>query len=478
MTTRPEPSVDLRHGPLRVSENGRYLVHADGSPFFWLGDTAWELFHALDRAKVDGYLADRANKRFTVIQAVILAELNGLTVPNANGDLPLHDLDPRRPNEAYFQHVDYVVDRAEALGLYMGLLPTWGSWVVEEDHPFLADHRVLTPETAEPYGRFLGERYGRRPNVLWILGGDRVPDGYVKTWRALAAGIESGAADAPRSEARLDAAPVGTDVEPLMTYHPRGGRSSGEALHQEEWLDLNMIQSGHRRDAAPWVMIDLDYRREPVKPVVNGEPGYEGIPGGLKAGQPKLTALDVRRFAYWSIFAGACGHTYGANEIWQMWDPAKEPVRTDGRLLFEASTPWHEALDYVGAGQMQHLRALVMSRPVLSRIPDQDLVAAPDPAESKLQHIQATRSAEGTYALVYIPAAGQPVTVRLDRLAADEVIAWWYDPRTGEHERVPGAWSTKGERTFTTPTGGPDWVLVLDDAAQGFTPPGQGVWAG
>ena len=109
---------------IRVSENGRYLVTETGAPFFWLADTAWELFHRLRREEAARYFADRAAKRFTVIQAVVLAEFAGLTEPNAYGDLPLDDLDPRQPNAAYFRLVDDYIDLAAAHGLYVGLLPT------------------------------------------------------------------------------------------------------------------------------------------------------------------------------------------------------------------------------------------------------------------------------------------------------------------------------------------------------------------
>src|SRR4051812_8009662 len=100
------PSVDFRHGPLRVSADRRHLVHADGTPFFYLGDTAWELFHRLTREEADASLDDRARKGFTVIQGVALAEFEGLREPNAYGDLPLRGGDPTKPNDAYFRHVD------------------------------------------------------------------------------------------------------------------------------------------------------------------------------------------------------------------------------------------------------------------------------------------------------------------------------------------------------------------------------------
>src|SRR5262245_10066649 len=112
--------------PLRVATNGHYLVQADGTPFFYLADTAWELFHRLDREEASLYLSNRAAKGFTVIQAVILAELDGLKTPNAYGHVPLDDLDPAQPDEDYFEHVDFIVDRAGQLGLTMALLPAWG----------------------------------------------------------------------------------------------------------------------------------------------------------------------------------------------------------------------------------------------------------------------------------------------------------------------------------------------------------------
>ena len=113
---------------LKVSDNHRFLVNGNGQPFFWLGDTAWELFHRLDREQAERYLARRAQQGFTVIQAVVLAEIDGLKTPNAYGHTPLHDNDPNRPDEDYFRHVDWIVAKANALGLYVGLLPTWGSY--------------------------------------------------------------------------------------------------------------------------------------------------------------------------------------------------------------------------------------------------------------------------------------------------------------------------------------------------------------
>ena len=123
------PSVDFEHGRLRVSKDKRYLEHEDGTPFFYLADTAWELFHRLNEKEVELYLENRRAKGFTVIQAVILAELDGLNTPNANGEKPFLSKDIKLINEEYFKWVDKVIRMAEKKGLYIGLLPTWGDKV-------------------------------------------------------------------------------------------------------------------------------------------------------------------------------------------------------------------------------------------------------------------------------------------------------------------------------------------------------------
>jgi len=111
---------------LRVSENRRFLVRSNGAPFYWFGDTAWEIFHRANREEAEHYLQKRVEQGFTVIQAVVLAEFQGIREPNAYGDLPLVNEDPATPDEAYFRHVDWIVRLANRLGLTLGMLPTWG----------------------------------------------------------------------------------------------------------------------------------------------------------------------------------------------------------------------------------------------------------------------------------------------------------------------------------------------------------------
>ena len=420
---------------LRVSDNQRFLVYEDGEPFFYLGDTAWELFHRLDREDAALLLQDRAAKRFTVIQAVVLAEYEGLTIPNAYGHLPLFDDDPTRPNEAYFEHVDAIVAQAEALGLMIGMLPTWGDkW----NRKWGAGPEIFTPENARIYGRWLGARYAEAP-IIWILGGDRPVESDVhrEIIRAMAQGLDEGDGGSH-----------------LMSFHPMGSRSSSEWWQDDDWLDFNMLQSGHTRNRDNYAMIAADYDRTPVKPCIDAEPGYEDHPSAFNLDNGYLDDYDVRKALYWALFSGACGHTYGCHDIWQMWQEGRKPATF-------TRTPWKKALHFPGSGQVQHARALLESRPFLTRVPDQSLIVS-DPGTGT-HHVVATRDVDGSYAVIYLPSC-KPVTVDLDRLTGARLTVTWYDPRTGE-ERPAGEVPGGGQHEFTPPPIWPDWVLVLDRTA-------------
>ena len=173
MTSQPLARV-------QASADGHFLETEYGEPFFWLGDTAWELFHRLNREEAARYFADRQEKRFTVIQAVVLAEFDGLNTPNAYGERPLLDKDPTRPNGAYFAYVDELVQMAANHDLYVGLLPTWGDKVTQM---WGVGPMVFDRQNAHAYGRFLGERYRDQTNLIWILGGDRPPVRDDDDWR-------------------------------------------------------------------------------------------------------------------------------------------------------------------------------------------------------------------------------------------------------------------------------------------------------
>lgn len=449
----PGESTASARGTPRVSPDGRFLVHADGTPFVWLGDTAWGLFEKAvlepteAQPAVDLYFKTRAAQGFTVVQAALIFEgwkrIDGLT--------PFED-DRRTPRPAYWDVVGKIIDRAAAYGIRIAALPTWMVDVPHE-HPLVEE-----PAVAYGYGRHLGGRF--RANVIWVLGGDPykkatdvdTPERLAMT-RAIAEGIADGVNGVDRHDGEADW------TSTLMTFHPKGGNhSSSERLHGEPWLDFNMIQTTTSRDFANYRTVERDYAKTPVKPTFDSEVAYEAshsLGGSTKEPPlPRISPWEVRRAAYWNIFAGGFGHTYG-HRSYIRWTLKGEKLR------FGAETPWAEALEAPGALQMGHLKRLLRSRPFLSRVPDQGLIDGE--AGAGREHRRATRG-EG-YAMVYLPAGGR-VRVKQSFAAAR---AWWFDPRDGSAREAAGT------AEFEAPSSGEghDWVLVVDDAARGFAPPGR-----
>ena len=423
---------------LQVSPNGRYLQRSDGKPFFYAGDTAWELFHRLNREQAERYLQDRARKGFTVIQAVALAELKGIDEPNAYGDLPLIDRDPARPNEAYFKHVDYVVRRANALGLTIGLLPSWGRYWRD------GDARIFTPKSAETYGEFLGKRY-RGDGVIWILGGD--------------SNVRS-ATDRQVVDALARGLKRGDGGMHLITFHPRGPGLSAVQLANAPWLDFNMNQSSHASaNLDTGLYVEKARQLAPRKPVIDGEPRYEGIEAAFyNRGHDTRVRFDdddIRKAAWWSVFAGAAGHTYGNNNIWQMWAPGREPA-------IGANTPWWDALDDPGARQIGFLRRFMEANRFDTLVPDQSLILdGPRTGSSK---VRAMRAEDGSRIIVYSPD-GAPFTVDLGAIRSPSQNQSWYDPRYNVSYPFRTEQS-QGIQTFDPPSagGGKDWVLLIEAA--------------
>ena len=257
----------ISRAQITVSDNKRFLQTQDGKPFFWLGDTDWELFHRLTREEIEEVINTRNDQGFNVLQAVALAEFNGIREPNRYGDYPLNNEDPTQllitpgnnpadPYEYdYWDHVDFAIEKAAEKQMYIGLLPTWGDKVTKDwgDGPVV----FTTQERAEAYGKILASRYAKQKNIIWILGGDR-PAVYKREgneadhralWRAMASGIES---------------VLGKDA--FITYHPSGGsNSTSQYIHNEPWLDMNAFQSGHgSRTVEAWNLVKRDLALSPT----------------------------------------------------------------------------------------------------------------------------------------------------------------------------------------------------------------------
>src|SRR5699024_4983091 len=249
---------------------------------------------------------------FNVVQVMVL---HSLSVTDAYGDSALINKNVAYPNVTegkqfkkddqydYWDQVDYVIEQAAKLGIYVALVPVWGANVKAGN---------VSRKQARKYATFLADRYKNDPNIIWLNGGDIKGTDSTAVWNIIGHTLQK------------------KDSNHFVTFHPFGRTQSTTWFQDSSWLDFNMFQSGHRRydqDTAGygednWKYVRDAYYKEPIKPVLDGEPSYEGIPEGLHdTTQPRWKAADVRRYAYWSVFAGASGFTYGDNAVMQMHQP-------------------------------------------------------------------------------------------------------------------------------------------------------------
>ncbi len=431
---------------IKLSPDGRHLIYKNGKPFFWLGDTAWELFHRLNREEAVMYLKNRAEKGFTVIQAVALAEINGLNDPNPYGDRPLLNNNPATPNEAYFNHVDFIVHEAEKLGLLIAMLPSWGDkWKLLEKGN---ETGIFTSQNAEVYGRWLGKRY-KDDAIVWVLGGDRNPTGMgeFEIIKSMVKGLKSGGGD-----------------QHLFTYHPYGGHSSSVVFNDDSWINMHMFQTGHSSLATDYTFNEIYFKSGFTKPHIDGEPRYEDHPDrGNPTENNWLTDFDARQAGYWNILSGGAGHTYGNNNIWQMYTKGRKP-------LGNARTSWQIAIDQPGSFQVGLMRRFFEKRDWQDLQPDQDIIIGSNPRNQRYK--VAARSSRNAFMIVYI-ADGSETTISTAKLNAANLHAWWFNPRDGRSIDL-GEFANEHTKTYQPLTVGigTDWLLVVEDASKGFPDPG------
>ena len=453
-------AVPAQLPPLAVSADGRQLIKGD-VPFFWIADTAWYLYR-LDPAELDQYLANRRAKGFNVIQGPILHDEHENYAGHSNPDFA-------NPNESWFAHIDLIVSRAAAHGLYIAPVLTWGTHI-----------EAFTPESAFAYGQYVGDRYRTHSNIAcFIVAGEfNHVSNDATIWSAMAQGLEAG----------LDG------TQRMMTCHPRaccvwGGQSTGDALHNEPWLSFNMVQSAHYGDCTNdpshlyylgvhnWILIQNDWNRTPVKPTFDGEGGYEDIPTtnpSCPNNPSRWPTFGVRRRAYWSVFAGGFGYTYGANGVFQ-FNKIDDPITEWDPNFF-----WEEAMELPGSAQMGRLRRLMQSRPMAGRMGDQSLLLA-GATENVPGHLHAMRAGAApamasSFAMVYVPKNNKSFTIDMDLLSGEAHRFWWFVPATGIAtligEYTRGDYAGNGGFALTTPAAGEDFVLVIDDLSAGFAAPG------
>ena len=260
----------------------------------------------------------------------------------------------------------------------------------------------------------------------------------------------------------------------LITFHPTGGQGSADVVPRRDWLDFNMRQNGHGAEfTGRYDQTRVDYDRTPIKPVLDGEPIYEDHPVVVQRASSSATRSPP---TCGGRSTGTCSAARSATPT--AITRSGRCGRPDGSPINNPLLPWTEAIDQPGAAQMQHARALLESRPFLTRIPDDRRHrrrtafrrACPAPA-AIASSPRATRTAATRWSTRR--SAGRS-RVRMSAITGPTVKAWWFNPRTGAATAI-GTFANTGERTFTPPDAGEmlDWVLVLDDASKAYGPPGQ-----
>ena len=395
--------------PIRISANRRYFVDPTGTPVFWLGTTQWQLFreYTLDGARL--IIEKSKATGFDFVQVMLLGVGDG-TQPNLHGEKPSHNDDPGAPNEAYFQNVDAVMEIARENDVAISMT------VFHQRY-----RERITLEKARGWARWLAQRYGRFPNLVWSMTPEATEE-FVPILRELTAGLKDGDSGAH-----------------LITFKPDPSPYTSSFIHNEDWLDFNCMQTWRSVELI-YPMVTKDYHLSPTKPVVMAEGAYEG---GTEYGFD-VTPLWVRRQAYYSYLAGA-SHSYGHNDSW--------------RVL----PTWKQALDAPGAAQLGLLKKIFLARNEWwELVPDQSLFAAGGHTEGTVLNL-AARHKDGRWAMAYL-ADPASFSVRLDKLAGP-VDACWIDPRTGGSQDA-GRFVNSGVASFSTPEGWEDALLVLPALAE------------
>ena len=423
------PNSLLRHGPVRVASNGHFLQHADGTPFFWLGDTVWA-GPALSTPKDwADYLDDRKSKHFSVIQFNALCPWRACPA-DAEGQTAFSGTRRIRINPDYFRRLDARIDAINRQGLLAAPVLIWANKLDDPGNALAEEDiiRLLRYQVARYEGNY----------VVWILAGDNSYAG---------AGAEKWQ--------RIGSAVFGQQsYHAPVTTHPTGLNWPWRNWRDETWLNVLGYQSGHGDDALTlqWLHsgpATQHWQRSPIRPIINLEPPYEDH-RAYQLRRPH-SAFTVRRAIYWSLLSTpTAGVTYGAHGLWS-WQTqsGQEPRDHPGT---GPARSWREALNLPGSMHMKYLAELFASVSWWQLRPRPDLVVQPSLVEPA-RYIAAAWSEQGDLALIYLPMGGE-VRLRPGMLRGG-LDVHWFDPRTGKKLSV-----RDGDNHRYLAPDDQDWVLV------------------
>lgn len=403
--------------PLEKVQGRRCLRDEKEAPFLLHGDAAWSLLVQLTREEADDYLKDRRRRGYNTILANLLERKFARRAPfNAYGEAPFATHGNfTRPNERYFAHVDWVLERAADHGFLVLLAPAYLGYGGAEQG-WYREMRAAGPERLRAYGRYLGERYRSAKNLIWIHGGDFNPPDFGVV-RAVLDGILEKAPDSQNS------------------FHGARGTSSHEYLPGAQWLFVDTVytdehgvasaaNAAHAASRNPFILIEARYEDEGA------------------------SASVVRAQAYQAVLSGACGQVAGHKHVWP-FDPK-----------------WKAALDSPGARSLSRMRFL------LDMLAWWDLSPARpgfvvEGAGTGGMRAAAALDADGRRAVVYVPSAR---VIALDATYLDgvELRATWLDPTPAAREPIVrrAALGAGRQVALRTPghngSGDDDWLVVLD----------------
>lgn len=392
--------------PVKISENGRYITDQNNNPVFWLGTTQWQIFrdYTLDEART--IIEKSKSNGFIFIQAMLMGVGDG-TKANIYGEKPWMNNNPLTPNEAYFLHVDSVIQAARENNVILSITLYHQRY-----------RNFITIENARQWAKWLSSRYKGIPNIVWSMTPE-AKDEFIPILRELAAGLHEG-----------------DGGWHLITFKPDPSPFTSSFLHQETWLDFNTMQTWNAVKLI-YPMVTNDYNLKTAKPVLMAEGAYEqGSEYGFD-----VTPLWIRRQAYYSYLAGG-HHTYGHNDSW--------------RVL----PTWKKALDAPGAFQMSILKKIFLNlEEWWYLVPDQSVLTSGGNTTGELLNL-AARHKDGKWIMIYL-AQKSSFSVDPGQMKVNKKIkAYWVDPVTG-NSTPAGRFNPAGIKSFVTPDKLEDTILIL-----------------
>jgi hypothetical protein len=414
--------------PLKLSaSSNRYLVDQTGTPFFWSGDVAWSLVVQLNKEDVIFYLNNRRLKGFSVILMNLIEHKYGDRAPaNYYGDFPFSGSLFVSPNEAYFAHVDYVIQEAQKRNILVLLDPLYLGY---QDEGWFEEVKSASVNDLYYWGHFLGNRYKIYDNIIWVIGGDKNPLPVKDKLLEMVRGIRE------------------TDTLHLMTAHNTPSMTFAiTPWEAESWLSVNNVYS---YDSTLYPLYKKAYQQSPQMPYFLIESGYEND------NNRNSTPVQLRTQVYEAILCGGMGYVFGNCPIWHFGS-------TSASSYCGGLTDWKHELDNCGSQNIDFLQRLFRSRDWFRLIPDFEHRYLVDGYGEwgRVGYVTAARTYDGNTLIAYLPQS-RSVTVDMSSISGKKSKSWWYEPSTGL-ATVIGIYDNKGLMTFIPPSG--DWVLVIDNA--------------